>query len=125
MSLPTWWARRRGRTTEDLAERWLKDQGLRPGTRNYQCRMGEIDLVMHEGDTLVFIEVRYRRSLSHGGALASVDSHKQRRLIQAARHYLARHPRAATGPCRFDVIGVSGEAGRTEFEWIRNAFFAE
>lgn len=77
---------------------------------------------MDHGDSLVFVEVRLRHNDSHGGALASVDQHKQRRLIQAARHYLARHPEQAMRPCRFDVIGT-GASG--DMEWIRNAFAAE
>lgn len=113
---------KRGNRTEQQAERWLHARGLTTLKRNYHCRQGEIDLVMEDNDSIVFVEVRHRSHDSHGGALASVDGHKQRRLIQAARHYLARHPQHATRPCRFDVV-ASGNAG--EPEWIKNAFLAE
>ncbi len=118
---------RKGKRNEKRIETWLRRQGLRTVERNYHCRQGEIDLVMREADgTLVFIEVRYRDNRSRGGALASVDQHKQRRLINAARHYLASHPGAATGSCRFDVVAVEPEGDNHDgIEWITNAFLAE
>jgi putative endonuclease len=118
---------RKGKRNEKRVEIWLRRQGLRTVERNYHCRQGEIDLVMREADgSLVFIEVRYRENRSHGGALASVDPHKQRRLINAARHYLANHPTAATGSCRFDVVAVEPERNNHDgIEWITNAFLAE
>lgn len=118
---------RKGNRNEQRAEHWLRRQGLRTLERNYHCRQGEIDLIMREPDgTVVFVEVRYRGELSRGGALASVDHHKQRRLINTARHYLAAHPDAAAVANRFDVVAVepgSGPKGR--IEWITNAFLAE
>ena len=105
-----------GREAEARAEAILLAHGLTLVQRNYRCRGGEIDLVMRDGDALVFVEVRYRRGNSHGGALASVDSHKQRRLIIAARHYLMTSRWA--GPCRFDVVGI-GNAGHEQ--WVRDA----
>jgi putative endonuclease len=118
---------RKGNRNEKRAETWLRRQGLRTVERNYHCRQGEIDLIMRETDgTLVFIEVRYRENRSHGGALASVDRHKQRRLINTARHYLASHPAAATGSCRFDVVAVEPERNDHDgIDWITNAFLAE
>lgn len=92
-------------------------------TRNWQCRLGEIDLIMQHGSTLVFIEVRYRAHLDYGGALASVDHRKQRRLVLAARHYLSRFPQQANRPCRFDVIAMG--ANDEEPIWIENAFYGE
>lgn len=93
--------------------------------RNYRVargpggRGGEIDLVMREPDgTLVFVEVRARRSAEFGGAAASIGALKQQRLLFAARHYLARLPSAP--PCRFDVVAL--DAGR--LEWLRGAFDA-
>ncbi len=118
---------RKGNRNEKRVETWLQRQGLRTVERNYHCRQGEIDLIMRSPDgTLVFIETRYREHRSHGGALASVDQHKQRRLINTARHYLARHSSAATGSCRFDVVAVGPERSELDgIEWIRNAFLAE
>ena len=86
---------------------------------------GEVDLIMREPDgTLVFVEVRQRASTSHGGAAASVGWAKQRRVIFAARHYLARLGQLP--PCRFDVVALQGVAGSDacELEWLRGAFDA-
>ena len=115
-----------GQTAEDLALQYLQQQGLTLVERNYRVaagprsRGGEIDLVMHDRDgTLVFVEVRTRLGLSHGGAAASVTSTKQRRLIFAARHYLVRL--ATPPPCRFDVLALDGE----HIDWLRAAFDAD
>jgi putative endonuclease len=108
-----------GTEAELSALRFLQDRSLRPVRRNYRCRGGEIDLVMRDADVLVFVEVRLRRNRAFGGALASVDGRKQRRLILAAQHYLQSHSWA--GPCRFDVVGIDA---RGECEWVRNAFEA-
>src|SRR5690606_23628442 len=82
----------RGNASEQRACQWLREQGLELVTQNWRCRLGEIDLIMQHGDTLVFVEVRYRAQDDFGGALASVDQRKQRRLVLAARHYLSRFP---------------------------------
>ncbi len=116
----------RGDQAEAAAEQWLVRKGLALVTRNYRCRQGEIDLVMQDQDTLVFVEVRWRQNRSHGGALASVDHHKQHRLIQAARHFLAKHPAHQQRPCRFDVIGMEPDNnGSVSYQWIQNAFYSE
>lgn len=106
-----------GREAEARAEAMLLARGLTLVHRNYRCRGGEIDLVMRDHGQLVFIEVRYRRNNSHGGALASVDAHKRRRLITAAQHYLMTS--RWTGPCRFDVVGLDASGGG---RWVRDAF---
>lgn len=87
--------------------------------RNYRCRFGEIDLIMRDGDTLVFVEVRSRAHAGFGGAAASIDAAKQARLVRAARHYLATLARVPD--CRFDAV-LFDAAGRPE--WIRAAFDA-
>lgn len=116
----------RGDQAEADAEQWLGKKGLRLVTRNYRCRQGEIDLVMLDQDCLTFIEVRWRQHQSHGGALASVDYHKQQRLIQAARHFLANHPAHQQRPCRFDVIGMEPDNNHSvSYQWIQNAFYSE
>jgi putative endonuclease len=107
-----------GREAEDRAATMLESAGLQLLERNYRCRIGEIDLIMRDGESLVFIEVRYRRNAAFGGALASVDAHKQKRLVRAAQHFLLR--RAWSGPCRFDVVGIESTGGRPS--WIQNAF---
>lgn len=114
--------RAQGAECERAAERALASAGLVPLTRNAGYRLGELDLVMRDGDTLVFVEVRQRRSSDFGGALASVDRHKRRRLVRAAQLFLARHPALAQAPCRFDVVALSGEPARPDLEWVRNAF---
>jgi putative endonuclease len=115
----------RGEEGEDRALQWLQRQGLVLVQRHYRvargpgARGGEIDLVMRERDgTLVFVEVRARAGRTHGGAAASVGAAKQRSLVFAARHYLARL--ASLPPCRFDVVAIDGE----RLEWLKGAFDA-
>ena len=116
------------RDTGDAFEQRACDELLRAGlrllARNYHTRHGELDLVMRQGDTLVFVEVRYRRSAGHGDAAASVTHAKQSRLILAAQHWLASHPQHAHWPCRFDVVSYDGPADRARSVWLRNAFDA-
>jgi putative endonuclease len=106
----------KGRLAEARAADLLNGSGLSTVTRNYRCRGGEIDLVMRDGDCLVFVEVRLRSHAAFGGPLASVAATKQARLITAARHYLVSTGWA--GPCRFDVVGFDGNG---QAEWVRNA----
>lgn len=112
----------RGQAAEDAALAFLQDQGLTLLARNHRCRLGEIDLVMRHGESLVFVEVRARRSDAYGGAVASVGVAKQRRLTAAARHFLMRHPREADRPARFDVVAISGAGHENSIQWIRAAF---
>ncbi|MDR2187378.1 MAG: YraN family protein [Azonexus sp.] len=108
----------RGREAESQAARYLESQGLRVLERNFRVRGGEIDLICRDGATLVFVEVRQRTRGDFGGAAASVTAAKQRRIILAARHYLAGRP---DSPCRFDCILQDGE----RLEWLRDAFTAD
>lgn len=108
---------RLGNAKEAEAMDYLVSSGLTAVTTQFRCRLGEIDLVMRDGDTLVFVEVRFRRSQSFGGALASVDSRKQRRLTAAAGYYLTRcDPMPA---CRFDVVAIDPNG---QIHWIQDAF---
>ena len=91
-------------------------QGLQPVCRNFRSRLGELDLVMKDGETLVIIEVRYRKTDRYGSALESITPKKQSRII-AATHYLLQNKMAC--PVRFDVVALSGNAS---IEWIKNAF---
>lgn len=106
-----------GSKAEEVARRYLEQRGLRYLARNVSGRFGELDLVMQDGPCLVFVEVRYRRSARFGGAVASIDAGKQRRLLATAQGYLQRHPHP--GPCRFDVVAISGEAHN--IAWLQNA----
>lgn len=105
---------------EGAALSFLQARGLRLVRANFLCRHGEIDLVMRDGDILVFVEVRFRRSAAFGGALGSVTAAKRRRLISAAHLWLGWHPQDAHRPCRFDVLAFEGES----VEWVRAAFDA-
>jgi putative endonuclease len=113
-------SRRRGEEAEELAARFLAGQGLEILARNYRTRFGEVDLVARDGATLVFVEVRQRSWGAFGGAAGSVDGRKQRRIVAAARHYLARL--RAEPACRFDVITLQGRPATPA--WIRGAFDA-
>jgi putative endonuclease len=104
---------------ETRAVELLRGHGLRLVQRNFRCRSGEIDLVMRDAEVLVFVEVRYRADDRFGGALASIDQRKQRRLLGAAQYYL-QHV-GWSGPCRFDVVGLG--AG-DHAEWVRDAIQA-
>ncbi len=108
----------RGGPAEQLAAAFLERRGLKILARNYRCRFGEIDLIAQSGPTLVFIEVRARKSDEFGGAAESITAAKRRRLIAAARHYLAA--RREWRACRFDVVLLNGD--KPEPEWIANAF---
>ncbi|OHV12231.1 YraN family protein [Kushneria phosphatilytica] len=114
--------RRQGHDIEALTARWLSQRGLREVARNQHARGGEIDLIMRDGDTLVFVEVRYRRCTQYGTALETITPAKQRRIIRAARFYLARERLSCA--CRFDVVGVTGTPEALEFDWISAAFDA-
>lgn len=109
-----------GASAEALAEAFLQRQGLRILERNWRVRGGEIDLICDDRGSLVFVEVRLRQNKDFGGAGASITSTKQRRLILAARHYLAGKRER---PCRFDAVLLDGLT-EANIEWIRNAFEA-
>jgi len=112
----------RGRAAEEAARRYLESRGFALLQCNYRCRLGEIDLVMRDGPSLVFVEVRARECDDFGGAAASVGRAKQRRLVAAARHFLMTHPREARRPARFDVVAISRRDGENRLRWIRAAF---
>ena len=117
--------RARGAGVEAAAREFLIGQGLRAVAANANYRFGELDLVMLDGDTLVFVEVRYRRSSGFGGGAASVDAGKRRKLVKAAQAFLLAHRRHADATCRFDVIDASGDPAAPMFNWLRDAFRAD
>ena len=111
-----------GTAGEKLALRFLKRQGLKLVERNFRTRLGEIDLIMMDGEYLVFIEVRYRGDDSKVSALESITPRKQARIRQAAAMWL-RHNCAGLEPdCRFDAVGIDGPLEGAALNWIRNAF---
>ncbi|AOS80825.1 MULTISPECIES: YraN family protein [Hydrogenophaga] len=117
-------AREAGQRAEDRALAHLQRQGLRLVQRNFRTPGrggGEIDLIMREPDgTLVFVEVRQRRSAAYGGAAASIGLAKRRRIVFAARHFLARQ--RSMPRMRFDAVLIDGDGG--ELQWLRAAFDA-
>lgn len=107
----------RGQNSEQLACNFLQAHGLKLLHKNYRLRTGEIDLIMRDDMTIVFIEVRYRKNDNYGGALFSIDQRKQGRIIRTAQHYLQY--RAPDTQARFDVIAIEGD---NDIQWIKNAF---
>ena len=109
---------RTGDAAEDQALDHLQRQGLRLVERNFRCKGGEIDLILRDGATVVFVEVRSRASAAFGGAAASITPAKQRRLLLAAQVWL--QGRRELPACRFDVIAVEGG----QLQWLRNVIEA-
>lgn len=110
--------RKKGNDAEDQALVFLKKKGLKLIDRNFAVKTGEVDLIMKDKETLVFVEVRYRKNTNFGGAVASITSKKQQRIIKAALTYLQKH--APQSSMRFDVIAIEGD--NMEINWIPNAF---
>ncbi|WP_348748763.1 YraN family protein [Pseudomonas rhodesiae] len=112
-----------GKDAELQALNYLQQQGLRLLAQNWLCKRGELDLVMLDGDTVVFVEVRYRKHAQWGGALASIDERKRHKLILAAQFFLQKEHSWADSPCRFDVVAIeSTPSGNTDLNWLPNAF---
>jgi putative endonuclease len=109
-----------GFLVETDAKAFLLKQQLSWVSSNYQCRMGEIDLIMKDKDTLVFVEVRRRRSQDYGGALSSITYAKQQKIVKAAGYYLMTNKLTHKCAVRFDVVTLEGEG--QPFQWIKNAF---
>lgn len=110
----------RGSWGENFACAYLTQQGLQLISRNYHSRYGEIDLIMQQQQILVFVEVRYRRSASHGSSAESVNLRKQQKIILAAQEYL--QTLSEIPMCRFDVLAIMGTMQAATVEWIKDAF---
>lgn len=110
-----------GRRGERAAEKYLKRKGYRIVARNFRAAGAEIDLVAIDGETLVFVEVKTRRSRTSGAPEEAVDERKQLRMRRAAEVFLARY-RAGDKELRFDVVAVDASGKRLEIELLRNAF---
>lgn len=120
-----------GNQIEVLVCDYLQQQRLKLIARNYKCRLGEIDLIMHDQAILVFIEVRYRQHQNFGSSLESVNLIKRNKIIKTAEYYLLSHPLSGNMTCRFDVVGVKpimqklgsiSKLDSAQVEWIKNAF---
>ena len=112
-----------GADAEELACRFLLQQGLKLIERNFQVAQGEVDLIMRDQDILAFIEVRFRKHTQFGSGADTVTRSKQAKLIKTALRYLQAHPKLAKLPARFDVISISAGA-EPDIEWIKDAFQA-
>ena len=110
--------KRIGNEAEQQACKHLQSQGLILLDKNFSTKAGEVDLIMRDGETLVFIEVRYRKNTDFGGAAASITPKKQQRIIKASLAYQQKHyPQSSM---RFDVVAIEGDNRR--LNWIQNAF---
>jgi len=114
----------KGKTAEKIACDHLMSHGLKFIDRNFHSRHGEIDLIMHHHETLVFVEVRYRKNLNYGGALESITASKQQKIQKTALFYMQKKGREFN--TRFDVVALTGEdinkLKNISIEWIQNAF---
>ena len=108
--------------SEDIAAEFLQRQGLELLVTNYRNRTGEIDLIMVDDQTLVFVEVKQRRDSQFGRPEESVGMAKQAKLRRTAASYLQRHDRSQSWPCRFDVVAITGSPHAPVCRWIQNAF---
>ena len=112
-----------GSDAERLATEFLKRQGLVPITKNFRCRLGEIDLIASDGNAIVFVEVRYRAHNRFSRAGLTVDIHKQRKLIRTAALFITARPRYSNCVMRFDVVAIDAdERGEKTIDWIKDAF---
>lgn len=116
------WRQRLGRAAEALAARHLEARGCTVVARRYRVARGEVDLVVRDGCTVVFVEVKARRGTAKGHPAEAVDARKRRQIVGVARAWLAEHGPA--GPLRFDVVAVTVGGGRARVRWIRDAFRA-
>ena len=112
-----------GHQAEAMACQFLSDKGLKLITKNYHCRYGEIDLIMQQEQTIVFVEVRSRKSNNLVDSASSVNWSKQQKLQRSAENYLQQNKIHASIPARFDVIAVThNQNQQTKIDWIQNAF---
>ena len=112
-----------GKEIENLASSYLQQHGLKLITTNYSCKSGEVDLIMSDGENLVFVEVRYREGFSYGDGVSTINKNKQNRIIKAAVYYLQKHNLYDRVLCRFDIVAVSGK-NKNDLLWIKDAFWA-
>lgn len=112
-----------GLAAEQKALSYLLDHGLKLVCQNYSCRLGEIDLIMRDGNYLVFIEVRSRTNQDYGGGMASITYAKRQKIIKTTSHYLIKHKLQERFPIRFDVISIDGKSEL--ITWLKDAFNAD
>lgn len=112
-----------GESWELYAQQYLIAQGLIFVDKNYHCRQGEIDLIMKDDNSLIFIEVKFRKNNHFGGAISAVTHNKQQKIIKTATFYLQQHQlNEYNTACRFDVIAIEGDIKHPKINWLKNAF---
>ncbi len=121
-TLPQSPTQQKGLFYEQLALRYLKKRKLKLLHKNYHCRSGEIDLIMQDHESIVFVEVRYREKTAFGDGLDSVTSHKQQKLIKTAQLYLTQQGLYDKVAARFDVCSICQPHGKPVINWVKNAF---
>jgi len=111
-----------GNKAEEIAFNYLSAKGLLLVEKNFRSRYGEIDLIMREGEILIFVEVRYRNTDRYGDGAESVTTAKQNRIIRTANHFLTIR-KLDNNLCRFDVVSASNLGNsKMQIEWIKDAF---
>lgn len=114
-----------GTKAESVALKYLQTCGLKLIAQNFSCKCGEIDIIMHDDEYLVFIEVRYRKQIHYGHPLETIDYRKQQKIINTVQYYLLKYPHSAQYPCRIDAVAIYSSSKATgmenKIEWIQNA----
>ncbi len=113
----------KGQSSEDFAQQFLVNHGLQYLTKNYRNRQGEIDIILLESDVYVFVEVKYRKNNTFGGAISAVTYKKTQKIKQCAKFYLQQNDlNEYNTPCRFDIIALDGDINQPQITWLKNAF---
>jgi putative endonuclease len=118
-------SRESGKWHEAVAKKYLEQQGLKLIEKNFHAYRGELDLIMQDKQTLVFVEVRFRKNSNYGSPAESVTARKQQHMTMAAQRFLLLNPKMAETACRFDVVAITGSANsenKPKIDWIKNAF---
>lgn len=114
---------KKGQATEAFAQQYLMQQGLIFIDKNVHCRQGEIDLIMKDKQTFVFVEVKFRKNNHFGGAIAAISQAKQNKIKHCVTFYLHKAKlNEYNTPCRFDVIALEGDITQPQVTWLKNAF---
>jgi putative endonuclease len=116
-------SKNKGAIYEEAAKQLTEKAGFKTIAQNYHCRGGEIDIICSHKNTLCFVEVKYRKSSSHGNALEQVTRTKQQRILLAAKTYLNENSQYQNHAIRFDVIAITSLQNELQFDWIENAFY--
>lgn len=121
------WNKCKGLQYENEAKDYLLQRGLTLLKQNYQCRFGEIDLIMLHQDVVCFIEVKYRNSMRYGGAASAISPQKQQKIVKTALVFITQNNRYKQHSMRFDALLMQQQGGDENpgIDWIKSAFYAE